>query len=267
MASLQSFAFYFQALQDFRLKRNEELAAEMKAEIQRRVDEISSAGKSSSIVRTTPVLRLRVVDVLARKQPVESDLSEETFLTGMISFWKPDSELVEYLSENSRFKIFGLLANSSRDNEVQFRTTKQTKFLKEEKNSKVETPEAFLRNFTDIGDIVMSENFCPKFQELDVIGIVVEVSEKKSQGQLEKTSAPNFETVYICDTMLNFVAIHFWGGLIQSGFDHSTFLPEVSERTPRRTSGLESKPNVLIFKNLQWRPTSSQGRFNRLNNK
>ena len=239
----------------------------MKAEVQRRVDEIRSAsasatGKGPNIVRTTPVLRLRVLDISARPKSRPID-PEENFLTGMISFWRPDPEIVEHLSENSTFKIFGLLANSSRDNEVQFRTTKQTKFLKVEKSpTKGESfCESYQRNFTDIGDIVLSENFCPKFQELDVIGIVVDVSEKKS------TQSPNFETVFVCDTMLNFVALHFWGGLSQSGFDISTFLPEKAERTPRRSTGLDSRPNVLIFKNLQWRPTTSQGRFNRFNNK
>jgi hypothetical protein len=89
---------------------------------------------------------------------------------------------------------------------------------------------------------------------------------KKKFYNLDSRS-PSFETVYICDTMFNFAAVHFWGGLSECGFDQSTFLAEKSEKTSRRSPGMESRPNVLIFKNLQWRPSSSRGGFFRLNAK
>jgi hypothetical protein len=128
-----------------------------------------------------------------RLQDCSTDSTEGEVLTGMISLWRPEAELVEHLSENSRFKIFGLVANSIRDKEIQFRATKQTKFIKNEKCSKNQKSEnefsEFRRQFTDIGDIISSENFCPKFHEVDVVGIVVEVSDKKSRNQFEQNSS------------------------------------------------------------------------------
>jgi hypothetical protein len=144
------------------------------------------------------------------------------------------------LSENSRFRIFGLWASSIRDGEVQFRTTKQTKFEPDEKCSKESMSEngasAFRRNFTDIGDIIFSTNFCPKFREVDVVGIVVSVAEKSSSAPDARSSRrPNFETVYICDTMFNYAAVLFWGGVSECGFDRSMLLPEMSNKTPNRS--------------------------------
>lgn len=235
----------------------------MNAEVQRRVSEISSNEKGSDIVKTTPVLRLRVVDV------GEKD-NGDTW-TGMISIWRPDKEWVEQLSENECFKISGLVANSLRGTEVQFKTTKQTKFHKEEKSSKAQKSKKDLselrRDFTDIGDIILSEKFCPKFNEIDVVGIVVEVSERKSNSLSENSSNrfPNFETVYICDTLFNYAAVLFWGGLSECGFEHSMFSSEMSENTPKRISAKpeDNKPKVLIFRNLQWRTSSAQGGLHR----
>ena len=115
----------------------------MNAEVQRRVSEISSNEKGSDIVKTTPVLRLRVVDV-GEKDNVDT-------WTGMISIWRPDKEWVEQLSENECFKISGLVANSLRGTEVQFKTTKQTKFHKEEKSSKAQKSKKKLSTFTVAG--------------------------------------------------------------------------------------------------------------------
>jgi hypothetical protein len=250
------------------------LQAEIKAEMQKRLaqrfGQISSkenGTNSTNATKTTPLIRFRVVDLL-QNGDVEN-MSENEIQFGTLTLWRPEKELVEHLSENSRFRIFGLIANSIRDKDVQFRTTKQTKFIKEDE--KKITPSSkdiseFRRNFTDIGDIISFNNFCPKFHEVDLVGIVITARDKSS-----KTSpGPNFETVYICDTMFNFAAIHFWGGFSECGYEKSMFFPQLCDVTPKRSTTpkiVEQKPNVLIFKNLQWRPSSSRGGFFGQNNR
>ena len=243
------------------------MQAEIKAEMQKRVAEkfghISlkeNSSNSASATKTTPLIRFRVVDLLQNRD-VEN-LSENEVQFGTLTLWRPEKELVEHLSENSRFRIFGLIANSIRDKDVQFRTTKQTKFIKENEKKVTSSKDVaeFRRNFTDIGDIISLNNFCPKFHEVDLVGIVITATEKSS-----KTSPrPNFETVYICDTMFNFASIHFWGGFSECGYEKSMFFPQLSDVTPKRSTTpkvVEQKANVLIFKNLQWRPSSSRGGF------
>jgi hypothetical protein len=269
----------FQSWRDFKRNQAEELQSEIKAEVQQRValklgltnSKENQGNSSKSLTKTTPLIRLRIVDLFESNKndkdeetsPILSEI-EKTF-SGMLTLWRPDKDLVEHLSENSRFRIFGLVANSIRDGDIQFRTSKQTKFVKDEKaiaaNKKCEKDVSeFERTFTDIGDIIFSDDFCPKFNEVDLVGIVINVVEKSSHN----SSRPNFETVHICDTMFNYAAIHFWGGLSECGFDKSMFLLEVSENNSKKTPNsriVEAKSNVLIFKNLQWRPSSSKGGF------
>ena len=273
-----------QAWREFKRKQNEELQSEIKAEVQQRVaiklgltsSKENHGNSSKNSTKTTPLIRLRIVDLLDSNKFVDEDETspilsgKDKTLSGMLTLWRPDKDLVEHLSENSRFRIFGLVANSIRDGDIQFRTSKQTKFIKDEKklaaNKKSEKDVSeFERNFTDIGDIIFSNNFSPKFNEVDLVGIVINVIEKSSN----KSSRPNFETVHVCDTMFNYAAIHFWGGLSECGFEKSMFLSEVSENSSKRTTPriVEQKSNVLIFKNLQWRPSSSKGGFYNQNSK
>ena len=259
--------FYFQALQEYKRRQNDEIQSEIKKEIQKRIEEKvrnESSKEESSNYKSTPLLRLKIVD-LSESKNSEDELSEKKEVrTGLLTLWRPEKELAEHLSENFRFRISGLFANSIRDGEVQFRTTKQTKFVREEKKSEnnFEDISDFRRRFTDIGDIIFSNNFSPKFQEVDVIGVVVTVSEKSQNSETGKSPKTSFETVYICDTMFNFAAVHFWGGLSDCGFEKSMFLSEKSSK--RSTPKLEEvKANVLIFKNLQWRSSSARGGYNR----
>jgi hypothetical protein len=68
-------SLHLKALHDYKRRQNEEFAAEMKAEVQRRVAEVAGTGSSLSVVKTTAVLRLRVVDVFeqAKKKTLDPD--------------------------------------------------------------------------------------------------------------------------------------------------------------------------------------------------
>ncbi len=264
-------AIQFQALREYKRRQNDEIQSEMKKEIKRRIEEkVGNEGskEKSSNIKTTPLLRLRIVDLFESEKSEDEFQEKKEARSGLLTLWRPEKELVEHLSENFRFRIFGLIANSIRDGEVQFRTTKQTKFVRDENKieNKFESISDFKRRFTDIGDIIFSNNFSPKFQEVDVVGIAVTVSEKSSNSETAKSPKTSFETVYICDTMFNFAAVHFWGGLSECGFEKSMFLSENSSKrsTPKAE---EVKAKVLIFKNLQWRSSSARGGFYRQTNK
>jgi hypothetical protein len=225
------------------------LQLEIKTEVGKRLKEKYGnlgRGSSSSTSPSTPVLRIKLMDLLD-----PSNLTRSATL----SIWRPENDLCDQIDENSKFRIYGLTANYIRDDDVQFRTTKSTKFEKLDKTDKSGLSDIDLsehrRTFSDIGDIVSSGSFTPRFLEVDLIGVVVSSTTKNVQRA-------NFETVYICDAMFNFVGLHFWDGIAESGFERSMFSPEASGPIEKQ------KPQIFIFKNLQWRKSSS---FNSANNR
>lgn len=223
---------FLQALQNYRSCRQESLQFEIKSEVEKRLKEKIGYGAKES-KPSVPVLRVRLIDLLNPSELTNS---------ATLSIWKPEKDLCDQIEENSKFRIYGLSANFIRDNDVQFRTTKSTKFEKIEKHE-LDMAE-HQRSFSDIGDIVSCESFCPRFFEVDLIGVIVS---SNSQG----THGTKFETVYICDALFNFVALHFWDGINENGFDKSMFLPSSS------VSHDKEKSQIFIFKNLQWRRSSS----------
>jgi macrodomain Ter protein organizer (MatP/YcbG family) len=66
---------FFQALHDFRRKQSEDLQAEMQAEVTRRLALKNETGPT--VVKSTPVSRIRIVDV-SGGQPIR---------TGLVSIW------------------------------------------------------------------------------------------------------------------------------------------------------------------------------------
>ena len=113
-----------------------------------------------------------------------------------------------------------------------------TSFIQEhalEENEVDFQADAFKRRLTPISDIV-EEAFSPPFREVDVVGVVIKIDPELRNG---------FQAVFICDVLLNFVCLQFYGGIQKFGF-----------------SQVINKPGkVLLCSNLQWRDSSSKGNF------
>lgn len=282
----------------------------MSAEINRRINErmAESAGNEyspaneqdnanakyinrSAGITYIPILRLRVADIYPNPKQ-----NTDVVCSGTVQIWRPTEEMLLYLKEGKRFRFFNLTSNIIRDGEVQFRATKTTRFkqilnnnafeklLKEHNaqlshtSSKASPNFGYRRKLTHIDKIISSAGFNPEFQEVDIVGILVNIedikwsSEQGSPVPLEKKSILNkrsrnfdtlsdrsqFETIYVCDTSFNFLAIKFWNSVQAFGYENLIKEPSTADRACSPASCKKSPNTVLYIKNLQWRPFSSR---------
>ena len=205
--------------------------------------------------------------------------------------------MVRSLKEGKRFRLLNLTSNIVRDGEVQFRATKSTRFQEifnngdsnksfDKYNAHLLTNSTLNTNFssgyrrklTNIDEIISSANFNPEFREVDIIGILVQVgaiseadeyrippisdnspNRRKSSTTIDSANLrPPFETIYVCDTSLNFVAIKFWKAVQEFGYE-KLINDSVTQDTIKSPAGdRKYHQTILYIKNLQWRPFSSQ---------
>ena len=248
--------------------------------------------KDISNINYIPILRLRVVDLFSSPRHQVT----KTF-TGTIQLWRPTEEMISILKEGKRFRFFNLIANIVRDGEVQFRATKMTRFqelsktkaVKPSKNAILDLPmdtknrnmyeaiadSRYRRRLTHIDDIVVNSDFNPEFREVDIVGILVQVgpikassnqyksplSEQNSSYTKQSFITPNiqnpFETIYVCDTSINFIAIKFWKGMKEYGFENLITL-DYNDVIKSPGGDVSTPATILYFQNLQWRAFSSQ---------
>ena len=206
-----------EALQEFKQVKEEELYMAMKTEVEARIKNIQGLSGHGKLV---PLLKVKVVDVVSER-------------SGSLSIWKPNDDLVQGLKEKSVMRIFNLNVGSIRADEVNFKTTKMTRFVRIDVPSDFDT-ERFQRQVIPIEDI-LEAGFSPRFREIDTLGVVVNIEQVVDKG---------FQAVHICDSIMNFVSVQFWGGLKKFGAE------------PMVKMG-----SVVLFSNLQWRNSSSQGKF------
>ena len=270
----------YQMLCEFKQVQRDELGMQMKAEVQKRINERLSSNRSSDFspkgtrdstnksndstnCSYIPILRLRVADLHPNAKRGSSCVC-----TGTIQIWRPTEEMLRNLKENKRLRFINLIANIVRDGEVQFRATKATRFeeisesylarkhitimacQKESKSSAITNLDikSFKRKLTHIDELISSPKFDPEFREVDLIGIVVQI----------EPIVECFETVYICDTSLNMVAVKFWKGIQEFGYE-GLFCDSKSKTAIKSPGGdFECSSTILYLRNLQWRPHGSQ---------
>ena len=235
-----------EALQEFKQVQEEELYMAMKNEVEARIKTI---GGQSGHGKLVPLLKVKVVDVVSGElisrdfQTISSccytinivhinfQLSERS---GNLSIWKPNDDLIQGLKEKSVVRIFNMNVGSIRADEVNFKTTKMTRFERINVPSDFDI-EPFQRQVIPIEDI-LEVGFSPKFREIDTLGVVVNIEQEVHRA--------GFQGVHICDSLMNFVSVQFWGGLKKFGAE-----------------SMVKVGNVALFSNLQWRNSSSMGKF------
>ena len=210
--------FQLDILRDYRQSTMESIHAKMRTEIEKRMQALKSKSKVEGSF--LPLLRLRVADLLS-SQPT----------TGTLTFWKPSEELQGILIEGKRLKLTNVGVGYPRDNEVQLKATKTTQI----EPIQTDKPSDFQRNIIPIHDIVESVDFEPMFNEVDTVGVFVKMGEEGKP----------FQSVYFCDTMLNFVSVHFWKSLDEYGYG-SLF----------NNRSVNDSSDILYLRNLQWRMSS-----------
>ena len=212
-----------EALQEYKQVQEEEMYMAMKKEVEAR---IKTVGGLSGHGKLVPLLKVKVVDVVSE-------------LSGNLSIWKPNDDLVQGLKEKSVMRIFNMNVGSIRADEINFKTTKMTRFERINVPSDFDT-EPFQRQVIPIEDI-LEAGFCPKFREIDTLGVVVNIEQEVHRA--------GFQAVHICDSIMNFVSVQFWGGLKKFGAE-----------------SMVKMGTVVLFSNLQWRNSSSQGKFYQTDN-
>lgn len=203
------------------------------AEVQKRMQSLKfKAIDTSSYV---PLLRLRVVDL-------KSD-GEEKSNTGTLTFWRPSEEVRSILAENTTFKIFNVTSGFLNNGEIQLKATKTTKV---EKCGHFQGE--MKRLVVPIHELVESANFQPMFNEVDTLGLLIKVEDGGQNGMQESqtpSAMRSFQTVYICDTLMNFVAIHFWKSISHYGYEN---LVQQSKLVSDNDAD-----SIFYFRNLQWK--------------
>ena len=163
----------------------------------------------------TPLLRLRVVDIKSERDST-------------LSIWRPNDDLIQGLKEGSVVKVYSVNVCSN----LALKSTKQTRFERIQYDA-VEDLVRFERGVQVIEDI-LDDDFKPFFNEVDIVGVVVHIS------QLNQ----DFQAAFLCDSMYNFVSVQFHHGIAKHALE------------PMVKVG-----NVLNMSNLQWRKSSAGGRL------
>ena len=212
--------FQIQIYQEYKRSKVEEFQSRVKQEVENRMEKNSKTISSSSYV---PLLRLRIMDFDAA-----GDVE-----TGTLTFWRPSEEIIGTLKENKCFRIRNVTMGFFSNNEPQLKATKSTNFddsgLYEDVN--------FKRAALPIHELVENPGFEPTFNEMDTVGLLIKVENPDGMKQ--------FQTVYICDTMMNFVAIHFWKSISHYGYENLI-------RQTKFVSGRDVN-SIFYFRNLQWK--------------
>ena len=200
------------ALEEYQRCQWEEIHAAMRKEVESRM---KTTELHKSLKMPTPLLKLRVVDVMT-----ESNTT--------LSIWRPNDDLVQGLKEGSVVKVYSV----SVGHKLALKSTKLTRFerIQFEHNELQDRQDRKIQIIEEI----LEEDFEPLFNEVDIIGVIVHI------GQL----AQEFQAVYLCDAMFNFVSVQFHYGLAKHALD-----------------SLVRVGNVLNFSNLQWRKSSARGRL------
>lgn len=150
---------------------------------------------------------------------------------GTLSIWRPNDDLAHGIKENTFVKVQNVSVGNIRDF-VNLKSTKLSRF--ERINAPGDFDISEYKRKVDSIEAILEEGFSPLLREVDVFGVVINI-DQQSRG---------FQPVHICDSMFNFVSIQFWGGIAKFCFE-SVIKPGT----------------VLLFSNLQWRNSSSQGNF------
>ena len=203
--------------QDYRQSEAEITWAAMKNEVEMRMKSMKKDKKQGTLI---PLLKVKVVDVSSKK-------------TGQILIWSPNEDLVQGIKEKSVMKINNLFVKTVKEDDVIFKTTKGTRFQRINPPKGFEVSD-FERKLSSIEDI-LEPTFSPLFKEVDTLGVVINIESEVKRG---------YQAIQICDGLMNFVSIQFYGGLKKYAID-----------------SIVEEGKVLIFSNLQWRNSSSRGSF------
>jgi D-lyxose ketol-isomerase len=84
----------------------------MKTEVERRMTDRHAIDPAKQV---TPMLRVRVVDIMSR-------------MGGTLSIWRPNEDLVQGLKEKSIMKVMNASVGIFRSSEVSLKSSKQTRF-------------------------------------------------------------------------------------------------------------------------------------------
>ena len=212
--------FQIQMYQEYKRSKMEDFQSRVKSEVEKRISKKLKGISSASYV---PLLRLRIMDLNSTGE-VNS---------GTLTFWRPSDEVSGALKENKCFRISNVAIGFFSNNEPQLKATKSTRLVEGGSYDDV----TFKRNALPIHEMVENADFQPVFDEVDTIGLLIKV---ENQEQMK-----SFQTVYLCDTMMNFVAVHFWSSIGRYGYENLI-------RQPKLVS--ESDANsIFYFRNLQWK--------------
>ena len=203
--------------QEYRQSEAEITWAAMKNEVEMRMKSMKKDKKQGTLI---PLLKVKVVDVISKK-------------IGQILIWSPNEDLVQGIKEKSVMKINNLFVKTVKEDDVIFKTTKGTRFQRINPPKGFEVSD-FERKLSSIEDI-LEPTFSPLFKEVDTLGVVINIESEVKRG---------YQAIQICDGLMNFVSIQFYGGLKKYAID-----------------SIVEEGKVLIFSNLQWRNSSSRGSF------
>lgn len=177
----------------------------------------------STVVKTTPVLKIRLIDA---KAPTICKMA-------ILNIWNVTEDMVD-IRENTFIEVQKAMAKNMSGRDVLI-TAYGSSSIRALPGHSAEQYASFRRKLTNLNEIDI-RTFKPLFNEFDTIGYVLEMSEA-NPGQ--------FQSVFVIDAHKNFLCIKFWHSVTHYGYDDVV-------QTGR----------FLCISHLDWRPQHSTNRNN-----
>ncbi|XP_053621865.1 uncharacterized protein PF3D7_1120600 [Plodia interpunctella] len=137
----------------------------------------------------------------------------------LLSIWKPNDAVSELITEGASIEILNVVPTAIRYSELQLSAGRQTLF----KQVNIKTQEyiqpyikSLCRTCYLIKDIVKNPNMTTDYNEIDTIGMVIQIEPSHSDFK----SIDQFQNVYLTDEEKNIVCVNFWGGIKKFGFEN-----------------------------------------------
>nr|XP_006822251.1 PREDICTED: breast cancer type 2 susceptibility protein-like [Saccoglossus kowalevskii] len=194
----------FELLHSYKQSLIEKKHYDLQSEFQRALDEQSEEFPASR--RVSAIYKVRITDYTENRNNTSC----------LLTVWRPNDDIIGLLSEGTRHKIFNLSTSAGRSkyrgSEIQLSSTRSSRYHPLPLENEV--PMYLPRKILNLGDVY----FQPMYGEVDIVGLVVFVSEL----------AGGLQSVVVSDEKRNQFIIKFWNGVqayhIEDMMKPSTFI-------------------------------------------
>ncbi|KAI5734980.1 hypothetical protein M8J77_012729 [Diaphorina citri] len=174
------------ALEKYKISVRDQIAANINQELKQEV-----ASRTDLNRQVTSLMKIKIYDVTHDQ-------------SAMLTIWRPDPNIHEILREGKLVRLQYVTASGFRYGETQLSSTKHTRF--KPLPSDKDTDDLLLAHSRHVS--LIGSPIIPRFGEIDVVGLVA-----------HSVETGNKTVVYLANERRQFLAVHFWNGVKESGYE------------------------------------------------